>query len=365
MGRASGRKRPRRKRKPCTVPIPDPLGLEGLDIGCEKLKVSEMSSWFEEIACELDKRWSRVETLPWKRLAAILREKRWPIDTESKVEIWRKDQRQDHEWRLRLLDGKTPEGRLYKALCRIHLENMSFTPDQGGFKKMSTLMLTMLDLMEFPDPFHPPELRAHEILPGAFVKRPEAQRVERGALFYVPQDGIVIPRRYSRARVNRAIKQFIDLRNDRYWHDVKEHVASLASKSVDIFKTKPDPKAVEEFFGEPSMSLVRTLREPMVNLFDCMGVNKPHITKVQTKRASARLAELHPLVRRLSRLRSEEARRRIAPARIVDEFNELRESRYSPKDIALIMIIDEMDLGIAHEALWRHIQKHRQKPKSN
>ena len=61
MGRASGKHRPRRRRKPCTVPIPDPLGLEGLDIGCDELKVSELSSWFEEIAGELDERWSRVE----------------------------------------------------------------------------------------------------------------------------------------------------------------------------------------------------------------------------------------------------------------------------------------------------------------
>ncbi len=363
MGRASGSWRPRRRRKPCTVPIHDPLGLEGFDIRCETLKLSEMSSWFDEIAVQLDKRWALVEKLKWKDLAAKLEEKRWRIKTQSDVEIWREEQRQDHEWRLRLLDGNSPEGKLYSALCRLSLDNMYFRPDPGGFEKISDLLLTMLDLMEFPDPFRPPELRTHVILPGTTEMRPEAQRDERGALFYVPQDGIVLPRRYSRERAYRAIRQFMDGRDKQYWKDVKWHARSMASESVGALIKHPNPEAVEKFFGQVSMTLIRTLRYPMLNLFECMGVRAPAITKAQTKRASARYDDVYRLVKRLDRTKSDSAMMVKVSDQMAAEFRKLRDNGLPPKEIALTMIIDDLELSIGPDALWRHIREYRKESK--
>ena len=222
----------------------DPFGIE---TGLNRLSIREheIPDWFAEIAGVLEKEWSWIQECSDQEIANVLGSDYIPGCKVEQAKTWRQDARQDHDWRLKLLNADTAEGSLYHALARLRLDKRYFQPETPEFRSLSRAALYWLDLEEFPDPSYPPWLREPHMLPGTSGEGSEGQEDEHGIAFHPPMEGIVIPRRYGRLRAQRVVVAFLDARDKQDLESTEAYVETAAKGAIRALLSEPESKSFE------------------------------------------------------------------------------------------------------------------------
>jgi hypothetical protein len=288
----------------------DPFGLQGWDLRKSTIREDEIPKWFAEMRATLEERWRRVEDYSARSvLAARLGRELARSVTASEARAWFEDARQDHLWRLHLLDGRTKEGKLYRAYVAINLRNEFFAPDPGVMQTVRKLVLFLLDLEEPPGASHPPFLMPPTTTPEDYVKM-------RGTrmLLQVPMQGVTIPRRYTKRRARRLAEDFLDARSKQYWKLVHHHLKSTVSKSMSSHAGLKKAGLLESAFGRPSVRLAAAIQDPMLRPFEAPTRRAAAITTSQLQEAARLFRKWYPVVQRHLRGAKEEAGTRALPA---------------------------------------------------
>ena len=329
------------------------------------IREDEIPKWFAKMRETLEGRWQRVEDYHARSvLAARLGRELARSVTASEAEAWFEGARTDHLWRLRLLDGRTKEGVLYRAYVAINLHNEFFAPDPGAMKTLRELVTFILDLDEDepPDAFHPPSLRQPAAAPANYERMPGIR-----SLLQVPMEGVTIPRRYTKRRARRLVEDFLDGRSKQYWSCVHYHLKSTVAASLTSYARLKKAGLLERAFGRPSTKLAAAIQDPMFRPFDTPPRVQP-ITESQLRKAARLLREWHPLARRYLRGVKKWAGNRGVPSVLLqklgdaedqERFEALREPQ--AKRIALRMIISGLGLRIEVDALNRRLKTYLSK----
>jgi hypothetical protein len=329
----------------------DPFGLMGSDFHKERIKMDKIPVWLDEMRSTLEDRWRAVDELHRSnRLAKALGDHLGRTLLVGEARIWYEDAKQDHCWRVRLLNGRTSEGRLYRSYIGITCENGFFFPDPEQGDPLRQLVLHLLDLDGPPDPFLAPDLKVPAIVKDRWVKSRKD-----GKIFPLFMDGMVIPRRYSKGRTRRLITAFLSNRSREYWADVQDQLDALIEKSLLPFKRADSMGLLEKAVGKPAARLMKTVKDPTLQLTKSDIIRTAVLTPRDKQRAVRLYRGWYPLIQRYLRCRragtqprdiSDDRRRRI---RLACEREE------QPQRVTLQLIVEEMNLAIGLDTLRRKL----------
>jgi hypothetical protein len=361
------------KRKPTpSLSTADPFRLEGRDLSRSHLAEDEILSWYAEMRNTLSERWAVVAHHHREAsLAAELGKKIGKAVSPQEAERWFRDARQDHKWRVRLLNPRTTEGRLYLAYSHLTLEHEYFRPDDSKLPQIKELVLFLLDLEEVPYPFAGPLLREHVVKPGDTEMRPHAQWEKRGMFMFLPMEGLRIPRRYGKVRACEALTQFLHSRSEEYWNDALHYLTSVVTEILRSrgIKKGTDRELLKNHFGEASMGLVSALRAPQLKLSRSIEPRGSVMTTEEEAKARVLYKKWYHHVRRLVRLPARERTASAPSAEFARLFNEAYEDAHEtarqPQRIALQMVIWDLELPVSIDTLRKKVaRKHRRPRKS-
>lgn len=336
--------------------VNDPFGLIGLDIYKMPLPITEIPTWFQEMRERLAQRWQVVEESHMNRsLAGKLKVMLGREMKKHEVESWYDDAKCDVRWRIRLLDDRTEEGKLYRAYVGIACENDFFYPDTNRIKPMKEIIYFLLDLDQeaHVNPFSPPFLRTHQVLPDKWVKSKRDDRVVA-----MPMEGLVIPRRYSRARAKRAVGWLCRARSGDYWIEALDHLRGHIDAAMGPYERINQLGLLEKAIRKPSATLVRAIRDPMLKVGEFGTATNPRLTDRQIQMVVRRYRTLYPSVKRYLRLSVWRRVKEKFPQELVDRIGEAQERETQPKRVTLEIIAQELSLPVGVDALRRIIGPH-------
>ena len=329
----------------------DPFGLAGSNIHRTECREDEIPDWASAMRDELCERWEFVKKLlPIKKLAEKLSQELGRHMSEPETKLWFEDAKQDHEWRMRLLDKETEEGRLYHAYAGIMLVNEHYSPSPERTSQIREYVMYLLDLLDPPSPGVAPSLLpAHVVsLKGVMGKK------NRGLLLH-PLEGIVIPRRFSRERAIRFITE--QLNNRPKFRDVMQRrLQAEIAESMEPYRRMKEAGQTEGFFGRHAMQLAAVLQDPMFQLPDTTARRNTSLTKRELKRARQLFADWYPLVKRLTKRGGQGSLPTRMPSDVLEYFKHASKATNGPKRITLLMVSDRLELGIGADALNRRLK---------
>ena len=336
----------------------DPLGLRGLNLRKEPIRLDEIPTWFSLMREKLEERWEAVNSLPAavlaKRLEILFLRK--PSDREIRDRM--EDEEQEHRWRIRLLDPDTDEGKYYGACVGMAFENWFFTPDMTTFPRVQELLLFLLDLHEMPLPYSTPTLKEWGVVQDRWVK----SKID-GKIFSLPMEGVVIPRRFGKDRARRLVTGFLSGRSEGYWRESQDHLQDLIATSMQPYGRLKKKGLLPEAIGEHSERLVRTILDPMLELTKGVSVHERVLTLRELQHAERLRRAWYPQVRRYLSFRKRHHGIGDTPrdfaARIRAAMETVPEPH--PMSIVLQMIIDHLGLPVGVDRLGRQLGPYRRR----
>jgi hypothetical protein len=354
------------KKRTLSLSTADPFRLEGRELTRSRIAKSEIPSWYAEMRDTLSKRWVVVESHHREgSLAAELGKTIGKPVSVKEAERWFRNARQDHKWRMRLLNPRTAEGKLYLAYSHLSLENQFFRPNSAKIPEIRELVLFLLDLEQPPHPFWAPILRGHAIKPGDFVERPPAQWEKWGMFMFLPMEGLRIPRRYSKVRACEALTRFLHERSEEYWNHALRHLKSVVTGTMRPYKNidVKDKELAKNFFGGASMGLVSTLRAPLLRLARSIEPRDPLMTTEEEAEAAALYWKWYPHVKKMLRFRASGRTASGPSVRFTELFNEAYGTERQPQRIALQMVAWHLALPIGIDTLRKRVLRTRRSPR--
>jgi hypothetical protein len=257
MRKKPGTRSSNRRRSPRYV-LGDHFGLAGLDL--ENDNPVPVDPWIKEMRTTLEARWAHVEDLKRNgKLQAALGRSMGKQISAGDAAIWFSDAREDHRWRVRLLNPRTKEGKLYRGLMNDHVYRRLHMAISRLPEVIDTIAY-LLDLQsDFPgEPSVAPDLRYPRTFPGLGIVSPIAQRRNKPPSRI---DGIEIPRRYTKARAQRAISMLFERRNPEYWSKTAEPVIVIIDNAMKYWNTRPKEEFGAFYGGPGSVDLALAIQE--------------------------------------------------------------------------------------------------------
>lgn len=327
----------------------DHFGLAGLDL--QNDNPVPVDPWITELRTTLEQRWAHVEDLKRRgKLRAALSRSMGKKISDRELEIWYGDARDDHRWRIRLLNPKTKEGKLYRGLMNYYIHRRLAAIVSRLSEVIDTLAY-LLDLNpDFPgEPSVVPVLRGLRTFPSnGIVPLFEEPNSMRAQIL-----GIQIPRRYTKARARRAMELLFERRDEDHWRRIAEPVVAIMDQAMQ-YSSK---KSIERLCGGPgSLDLVLAIRENRSDLSNARRPRKRYasIDGDQVAKARELAAKWQPAVIRYLKAKSGSSR---VSQRLAERIERARLKQSRPSDILLQMAIDELGLGIGVVGLRRLIKR--------
>lgn len=332
----------------------DPFGLCGAGLNKEPLPADEIDSWFATMRTTLDARWSKVEeTVAGKRLTAELSRRVGRSVSATEAREWYQDSRQDHRWRIRLLNPETALGRLHRAWVEVWFDYGDCFGDEAIDQALRKRLAFLLDLEEdgVGWAFGVPHLRtATFVSDGHF--RMSSRRLVMDYL-----EGIRIPRRYSQARARRAIAALFRERPRAYWRAIQQQSRREVEAALEPYGRIKEEGLLGEALGKGAELYTAGVLDPALDLSVGVPLRDGSLDPKQVARARRRYQALYPRVRRHMRLR-----RVAANASSLDPVFESRIAsalRFAtgPRAVALQLVVEDLELAVGVDALWRGIKQ--------
>ncbi len=356
---AEQKKSRRRTKKRAGRGSTDPFGLEGSDLERHPIPIDQVPVWFQEIRDTLCARWDSVRVsqlegdLP-KRLGEELGKAMTPKEANQ----WFKEARQDHLWRVHLLDPDTVEGRMYHTFAHLVTYDEYFESAGGSVGRIRELLLHVLDLAEAPRPFVPPRLRQVAIVPGDTIRRPKSRWKKDGRVMLLPIQGVEVPRRFGKVRASREVQKFLDYRSDQYWKDVLTYLKSQTDAAILPYEKSYEEEDLKRVFGESSAKLARGLRRPLTQLSRSLAGRGDVLTAAEVSEAAVLYKKWFPLVQRLLKARSKDLTIRSIPEDVKVLFAEAKYPTLQAQPITLQMVIKRLELPCEVETLRKKVRGH-------
>lgn len=353
----SGKKPKRRRKKAAKYRFGDPFGLRGLDIPRPSIRTDEVDSWFSEMREILEARWGVVE----KHRNTGSLHKRLGTEFGRTVEPgeamqWFQNARQDHEWRMKLLDPRKAEGQLYLAYSHLVLDNDFFEPAHEQKRNIRDLFLFVLDLDDILDPLRPPSLRSPEPIPGDIVGHPTTRAREDWLLPIMPMEGLRMPRRFGKVRASQEASRFVGERSEAYWRSVRDYLRRIIDSIARPYGRAIDTSALEDAISKPSIGIISTVRSPLLHLSKSIERRRSSLTIADVAEAKRLFKRWYRLVQKLLKVPASSRKSLGVSEQVVKLFNDAYSEETQAQRITLQMVRQHLELGVSIDTLRKKVK---------